>query len=70
MNPPSAPIPANEEGLPDDDGEAKALFLAAIAQIVEDGAAVLTLSGASAGELRLASGEVFLLERETLTRIA
>lgn len=70
MTPPSAPIAANKEGLPDDSGGAKALFLAAIAQIVEDGGAVLTLSEATEGELRLTSGEVFLLGGETLTRIA
>ena len=70
MTPPGCPNPANDEGLPEDAGEAKALFLAAIAQIVQDGGAVLTPSGPSASELRLASGEVFLLGRETLTRIA
>ena len=70
MIPPSAPIPANEEGLREDSGGAKALFLSAIAQIVESGGAVLTLSDTSAGELRLASGEVFLLGGESLTRIA
>lgn len=70
MTPPGSPNPANDEGLPEDAGEAKALFLAAIEQIVAGGGAVLTLSGASASQLRLASGEVFLLGQETLTRIA
>jgi hypothetical protein len=70
MTPPGSPNPANDEGLPDDAREAKALFLAAIEQIVAGGDAVLTLSGTSTGELRLASGEIFLLGRETLTRIA
>jgi hypothetical protein len=65
-----SPNPAHDEGLPDDAGRAKALFLAVVAQIVQDGGAVLTSSGASASQLRLASGEVFLLGQVTLTRIA
>ena len=70
MTPPGSPNPANGEGLPDDAGEAKALFLAAIEQIVAGGGAVLTRSTTSVSQLRLASGEVFLLGREALTRIA
>ena len=70
MTPRSAHNPADGEVLPDDGGEAKTVFLATIAQIVEDGGAVLTLSGAGASELRLASGEVFQLGEESLTRIA
>ncbi len=70
MTPPGFPNPANVDGLPDDAGEAKALFLAAIEQIVAGGDAVLTLADTSTGELRLASGEIFLLGGKTLTRIA
>jgi hypothetical protein len=70
MTPLGSPNPAHDETLPDDAGRAKALFLAAIARIVQDGGAVLASSGASASQLRLASGEVFLLGQETLTRIA
>ena len=70
MTPRSAQNPANGENLPDDSGVARALFLAAIARIVEDGGAVLTSSVAGVSELRFFSGEVFQLGEETLTRIA
>ena len=66
----SAQNPADGEDPLDDSGAAKTVFLAVIAQIIEGGGAMLTLSGAGTSELRLASGEVFQLGNETLTRVA
>jgi hypothetical protein len=49
---------------------AKALVMAAVARIVEDGGATIVTLGSGKLELRLATGEIFHLGKETVTRIA
>jgi hypothetical protein len=53
-----------------DDETAKALVMAQIARIVEDGRAAITLLESGVLELRFTSGEVFHLGDEGITRIA
>jgi hypothetical protein len=49
---------------------AKTLVLAELARIVEEGGAVIATLKSGTIELRLATGEVFRLDDEAVTRIA
>ena len=49
---------------------AKALVMAELARIVEEGAAVIATLESGTIELRLATGEVFHLDDKVVTRIA
>ncbi|MEO5757367.1 MAG: hypothetical protein ABIQ51_10995 [Mesorhizobium sp.] len=49
---------------------AKALVMTAIGQMVDDGAAEWSLAATGEIELRLATGEVFLLGDQEITRLA
>ena len=61
---------SDEENRPDDPDADKALVMAEFARLVdENGAVMSTLEGGTL-ELRLATGEVFHLEEEAVTRIA
>ena len=55
---------------PEDWDAAKALFLAGIAHIVEEGHGEITRMESSTLELRLATGEIYHLGAHSLTRIA
>jgi hypothetical protein len=54
----------------DDPGVAKVVIVAEFAQHVEEGRAVMAMLEAGTLEIRLATGEVFHLGEETVTRIA
>jgi hypothetical protein len=57
-------------GRPKDSDAAKALVMAELARIVEAGGAVMATLESGTLELRLATGEIFHLGEETVTRIA
>ena len=61
---------ADEESALEDPDVAKALVVAELARIVEEGAAVIATLGCGAIELRLGTGEVFRLGETAVTRIA
>jgi hypothetical protein len=61
---------AEDGDAPEDSGVAKESVLAELAQIVSEGGARLATLESGALELRLATGEVFHLGEETVTRIA
>jgi hypothetical protein len=61
---------AAERGRPDDPNVAKGLVMAELARIVEEGGAVLATLESGALEVRLATGEIYHLGEETVTRIA
>ena len=61
---------ADEGGALEDPHMAKALVMAEIARIVEEGAAVIATLGSGTIELRLGTGEVFRLGETAVTRIA
>lgn len=65
-----APGRAADGGQPEDLNAAKALVMAELARIVEEGGAVTARLESGALELRLATGEIFHLGEETVTRIA
>ena len=54
---------------PEDPDVAKALVMAELARFVEEGCAVTVMLESGALELRFATGEVFHLDEETVTRI-
>ena len=55
---------------PENPDAAKALVMAELARIVEEGAAVIATLESGTIELRLATGEVFHLGDKVVTRIA
>ena len=55
---------------PEDLDVAKALVMAELARFIEEGSAVTVMLESGALELRFATGEVFHLGEETVTRIA
>jgi hypothetical protein len=61
---------AADGGRPEDSNAAKALVMAELARIVEEGGAVTATLESGALELRLATGEIYHLGEETVTRIA
>ena len=61
---------ADEGGALENADVAKALVMAELARIVEEGGAVIATLESGTIELRLATGEVFHLDDKALTRIA
>jgi hypothetical protein len=61
---------ADEESALENADVAKALVLAELARIVEEGAAVIATLESGTIQLRLATGEVFRLGETAVTRIA
>jgi len=61
---------ADEESALENADVAKALVMAELARIVEEGAAVIATLGCGTIELRLGTGEVFRLGETVVTRIA
>jgi hypothetical protein len=61
---------AADTGPPDDLNEAKAVVMAEFARIAEEGRAVLVTLESGAVELCLATGEIFHLGEEAITRVA
>jgi hypothetical protein len=55
---------------PDKSNAAKALVMAELARIVEEGGAVTATLESGTLEFRLATGEIYHLGEETVTRIA
>lgn len=66
----SAQGPTADGGWPEDPNVAKASVMAELAGIVEQGGAVMVTLESGTLELRLATGEIFHLGEETVTRIA
>jgi hypothetical protein len=62
--------PGEEGARPEDADVAKAIVMANVARIVEDGDAAITTLASGILELRFATGEIFHLGKETVTRIA
>jgi hypothetical protein len=60
----------DEGGAPENPDAAKALVMAELVRIVEEGAAVIATLASGTIELRLATGEVFHLGDKVVTRIA
>ena len=60
----------DERGAPENPDVAKALVMAELVRIVEEGAAVIATLESGTIELRLATGEVFHLGDKVVTRIA
>jgi hypothetical protein len=60
----------DERGAPENSDVAKALVVAELVRIVEEGAAVIATLESGTIELRLATGEVFHLGDKVVTRIA
>ena len=60
----------DEGGALEDPDVAKALVMAELARIVEEGGAVIATLESGTIELRLATGEVFHLGEKVVTRIA
>jgi hypothetical protein len=61
---------AEDGGRLDDPGAAKALVMAEFARLIEEGRAVVATLEAGTLEICLATGEIFHLGEETVTRIA
>ena len=61
---------SDEGGALEDPDVAKALVMAELARIVEEGAAVIATLESGTIELRLGTGEVFRLGETAVTRIA
>jgi hypothetical protein len=61
---------ADEGGAPENPDVAKALVMAELARIVEEGAAVIATLESGTIELRLGTGEVFRLGETAVTRVA
>ena len=59
-----------EDRCPSDRDVAKALVMAELARLVDEGDAVMATLENGTLELRLATGEIFHLGEETVTRIA
>jgi hypothetical protein len=57
-------------GRPEEPDVAKALVMAELARIVEEGGAIIATLESGTLELRLATGEIFHLGEGTVTRIA
>jgi hypothetical protein len=57
-------------GPPEEPDVAKALVMAGLARIVEEGGAIIAALESGTLELRLATGEIFHLAEGTVTRIA
>ena len=55
---------------PEDAEVAKAIVMAGVARIVEEGHADIATLECGSLELRFTTGEIFRLDRETVTRIA
>lgn len=60
----------DQDRCPDDRDVARALVMAELARLVDEGDAVMATLEAGTLELRLATGEIFHLGEETVTRIA
>jgi hypothetical protein len=60
---------ADDGGSPEAADSAKTFVMAQIARIVEDGSASIVTLDSGAVELHLATGEVFHLGDETVTRV-
>lgn len=61
---------AKDGNRPEHPDLAKAVVMAAVARIVAEGGATVVTVDSGELELRLATGEIFLLGEETVTRIA
>jgi hypothetical protein len=61
---------AEDDRCVDDPGAAKAFVMAEFARLVEEGRAVMATLEVGTLELRLATGEIFHLGKDTVTRIA
>jgi hypothetical protein len=59
-----------DRGRPEQPDVAKALVMAELARIVEEGGAIIDTLESGTLELRLATGEIFHLGEGTVTRIA
>ena len=68
MRPIPGPSLAEDERRPEGAGKAKALVLAALAHVVDDGGAVVITPSVGTRELRFVT--VYQLGEETITRIA
>jgi hypothetical protein len=62
--------PTAEGGRPEEPDMAKVWVMAELASIVEQGGAVIATLESGTLELRLATGEIFHLGKETVTRVA
>ena len=62
--------PEDDPARPEDADVAKAIVLAEVVRIVEKGDAVMSKLESGAIELRLATGEIFHLAEEAVTRTA
>src|SRR5262245_4720498 len=61
---------AEDGSSPQEPDQAKAFVMAELARIVQEGGASMTALAAGTFELRLATGEVFYLQDNAITRIA
>lgn len=62
--------PLEDRSWPEDVDAAKALFMAKVARIVEDGRGEIARLDSGTLELRLVTGEIFHLGEQSVTRIA
>lgn len=62
--------PEERRARPDDDDMAKAIVTTEIARMIHEGNAVITTLESGTVELRFATGEIFHIHAETVTRIA
>jgi hypothetical protein len=65
-----APCPLEDRRWPRDVDAAKAMFMTEVARIVADGRGDITKRNSVTIELRLATGEIFHLGEQSVTRIA
>ena len=61
--------PSEDRGWPEDGDAAKAMFMTEVARIVEEGRGELASLESGTLELRLATGEIFQLGEQSITRI-
>jgi hypothetical protein len=65
-----AACPLEDRSWPENVDAAKAMFMTEVARIVADGRGDITKLNSVTLELRLATGEIFHLGEQTVTRIA
>jgi hypothetical protein len=65
-----ATCPLEDRSWPEDVDAAKAMFMTEVARIVADGPGDITKLNSVTLELRLATGEIFHLGEQSVTRIA
>ena len=65
-----ATCPLKDRSWPEDMDAAKAMFMTGVARIVADGRGDITKLNSVTLELRLATGEIFHLGEQSVTRIA